>query len=275
MRALRRTAVLLAITAIAAGLAPLAGASDMTVGWITECDFSHRAKDDPIVFPGQPGASHYHDFYGNVTTNAASTYASLLRGDTTCTRPTDTAAYWVPTLYVGGQAQLPRAVRFYYRDIVDPPSDVRPYPRALRIVAGDASATGPQEIGDVWWQCDHGVHTATPTDCARGEHVVYHVKFPECWDGLHLDSPDHVSHMAESIDLDSGRDVCPRSHPVVLPRLTVRLEWNIRYGSKITLSSGMPYTLHADFFNSWHQRRLRHLVRTCIDAAVDCGVLGR
>src|SRR4051812_19414717 len=33
-------------------------------GWITECPYSHSAKDDPIKFPGRPGASHLHDFFG-------------------------------------------------------------------------------------------------------------------------------------------------------------------------------------------------------------------
>jgi hypothetical protein len=99
------------------------------------------------------------------------------------------------------------------------------------------------------------------------------VKFPECWDGIHLDSPDHHSHMSESVDRDSGRDTCPRSHPVALPRLIARVEFDIRRGSKVTLSSGFPYTLHGDFINSWRQSRLVRLVDRCINAAIDCGVL--
>jgi hypothetical protein len=34
-------------------------------------------SDDPIVFPRQPGAAHQHDFFGNTSTNAYSTDASL------------------------------------------------------------------------------------------------------------------------------------------------------------------------------------------------------
>src|SRR5215216_5502680 len=58
----------------------------------TLCRYSHSAPDDPIVHPGMPGMSHLHDFFGNVTTNADSTYDSLLGQETTCTRPEDTAA---------------------------------------------------------------------------------------------------------------------------------------------------------------------------------------
>ena len=39
-----------------------------------------------------------------------------------------------------------------------------------------------------------------------------HVNYPDCWDGEHLDSSDHTSHMAQSRDY-----VCPASHPVKVP----------------------------------------------------------
>ena len=255
-------------------LPAVAGASDMTVGWINKCDISHRAKNDPIVYPGQSGASHLHDFYGNRSTDASSTYDSLLGKNTTCELERDTAAYWFPTVYFNGEPRRPYSVKFYYRSIIDPPSDVQPFPKGLKMVWGDARASGPQDLNKVWWQCDHEEHTVTPHDCDRGEHVVYHVKFPECWDGVHLDSADHRSHMSESVDRSGGLDTCPRSHPVALPRLIARLEWDIRRGSKVTLASGFPYTLHGDFVNSWHQRRLARLVSRCINAAIDCGVLG-
>ena len=74
-RALVGALALLAILS----LAPVAGASDMTVGWINECGLSHRSKDDPIVYPRQPGAAHHHDFYGNRSTDAFSRYRTLVR----------------------------------------------------------------------------------------------------------------------------------------------------------------------------------------------------
>src|SRR5436190_8376748 len=50
----------------------------------TLCRFSHEAPDDPIVYPGQAGKSHLHTFFGNASTDAASTYDSLRASDTTC-----------------------------------------------------------------------------------------------------------------------------------------------------------------------------------------------
>ena len=47
-------------------------------------------------------------------------------------------------------------------------------------------------------------------------HMV--LTFPDCWDGEHVDSADHVSHMAYS-----ARGRCPGTHPVSVPQLTVAI----------------------------------------------------
>src|SRR3954467_13755892 len=73
------------------------------VNFIGSCTFSHMAMDDPIVFPGQPGASPDHSFVGNTTTSAFSTLQTLRAGSTTCKRNGETAAYWMPTLLLNGQ----------------------------------------------------------------------------------------------------------------------------------------------------------------------------
>ena len=56
------------------------------VNFVENCRFSHELPDDPIVFPGTPGASHQHTFVGNRTTNASSTFGSLRSGPTTYCR---------------------------------------------------------------------------------------------------------------------------------------------------------------------------------------------
>ena len=104
-------------------------------GWIVRCTYSLSLNDDPIVFPGQVGASHLHDFAGAKTTNAFSTFNSLLAGGTTCAMPGDTSAYWVPALYEDGVRILPQArsgnTVFYYRRIGAPDGTiVKPFPPA-------------------------------------------------------------------------------------------------------------------------------------------------
>src|SRR6188508_1321649 len=52
-----------------------------------DCSASHVAPDDPIVFPGQPGMSHLHEFFGNRQTRASTTAKALRRQvGTTCIR---------------------------------------------------------------------------------------------------------------------------------------------------------------------------------------------
>jgi len=82
--------------------------------FVVKCGFSHRKQVDPIVNFGEPGIPegtgfHMHDFFGNTTTDANSTYDTLLAGGTKCPTPEtippgedaplgDTAAYWIPTV---------------------------------------------------------------------------------------------------------------------------------------------------------------------------------
>lgn len=75
-----------------------------------DCFSSHRRGDDPIIFPGQAGRSHIHEFYGNRTANASSTLQSLAAGTTNCTPQTDLSSYWTPTLYQNGVPVAPERV---------------------------------------------------------------------------------------------------------------------------------------------------------------------
>ncbi|HLF74275.1 MAG TPA: DUF1996 domain-containing protein [Anaerolineales bacterium] len=248
-------------------------------GWIVSCNYSHSLTDDPIVFPRQPGAAHLHDFVGGRTANAFSTPISLRAGGTTCAVSGDASSYWVPALYEDGARVLPAATSknalFYYRRKGAPTGTiVQPFPDGLRIIIGNAHAKSPQEnpqLGkDIIFKCGPGSGTdlpAPPAQCDSGI-LVLSLRFPNCWDGVHLDSADHRSHMAYPA---SGR--CPKTHPVVLPRLESFFRYKIGTGpiGKITLSSGPYYTAHQDFFNAWDPAVLKKLVTNCLNALVDCG----
>lgn len=273
---MRRFLIGIAIVAIAATVLPGTGSiasasASPSAGWVVGCGFSHRSMDDPIVSPGMAGMAHSHDFFGNQTTSADSTLTSLLGRPTTCSLGDDAAAYWAPTLYVHGGAVTPSKASIYYRTQVEG-SAVRPFPSGLKMIAGDSHATGPQPIDIVYYNCHAGPdqhHDATPYDCGS-DTVDAHVRFPQCWDGINLDSPDHKSHMAYPTS-SHGTRVCPSSHPVVLPRLIIRISWPISSGDGVTLASGAAYTLHGDFFNAWNEGTLGKLTQDCINAGIDCG----
>jgi hypothetical protein len=272
----RRLPALLAIVAIATSVVPLsAPPAFASARFHIECPFHHHKMDDPIVYPRQPGASHLHAFFGNKSTDAFSTYRSLRRAGTNCGLVGDKGAYWMPAVYKNGRLVHAVDGDFYYRGVTSPLSAIRPFPPGLKIIAGNAHATRPQTTKVVAWSCkgSSGTGRATMRDCGS-RLVKVLIKFPSCWDGLHKDSKDHKSHMHYSIKKGGGRRGCPRSHPVPVPELTYSITLPFHNGSNVHLSSGPPYTMHADFLNSWNQLVLRHLVQRCIHGGIECPSFG-
>lgn len=232
----------------------------------SRCIHSHFGEDDPIVFPDQPGASHLHEFFGSRDTDAFSTPDSMRAEDTTCVVTGDTAAYWVPALYDDGRLITPAGLSAYHVPAGKDPSTIQPFPADLQVIAGPATDEG----NPVRWVCrDAGTRTPPSTevpDCEGGT-MVQIIHFPDCWDGVNLDSEDHRGHMAYST-----AGACPDSHPVPTPRLRLHVRFpGADGGEDLTLSSGGPETAHADFVNAWDQQVLEELVEECI---VDQGVCG-
>jgi hypothetical protein len=237
---------------------PAASAQEATspdASFVVRCDFSHQNNDDPIVFPGQPGKAHTHDFFGNRSTNYASTYRSLQAATTTCFDPADKAAYWVPSLKWGDLPVQPSHGLFYYRTDGKAPASIKPHPARLKVVPRSHAL----------WRClPGGWSSSPPTQCSEGR-LVARVDFPDCSNG-NIDSSDHLKHMAYSV-LRNGTKRCPSTHPTPVPGLNINIHYRIPTTSgRVTLSSGDASTQHADFFNAWDQQRLAALVSSCINA---------
>jgi hypothetical protein len=258
----------------------------------SNCRFSHSSNDDPIVLPRRPGLSHRHTFFGNVSTDAFSTLPRLLRAATTCRPTADHAAYWVPALLRNGREIRPAKAQLYY--VVFGYRQMRAFPAGLRMVAGNSHARRPQSMSVAYWDCAGGPglrsrpSATPPSRCGtvsgsllmrRGSgkairttvhaktQLELHVYFPDCWDGKHLDSVDHKRHMAYSRDF-----VCPRSHPVKVPKLQLSIRYPIRSGRGVTLSSGGQLSAHADFLNAWDERELAQQVDLCLHRSAVCNV---
>jgi hypothetical protein len=99
------------------GAIPVSGAPDVVGAFRFICNPAHLAKDDPIVYPGQAGKSHLHQFFGNTAANANSTYESLrTTGQSTCNSPLNRSAYWMPAMMNGkGQVVRPDYISIYYK----------------------------------------------------------------------------------------------------------------------------------------------------------------
>lgn len=282
-------ALLLAVLAVAAGLVaavvvladgsrdavaeqvPGVGPQGRVPQFKVECEWSHAATDDPIVHPGRPGRSHLHDFFGNTGTDAASTAEDLVGGATTCQNRLDTAAYWAPAVHRDGQPVQPLGSVAYYRPGTDvDPATVQPYPAGLMMIAGDPATSAAQPLGVAAWHCGASPTLASePPACPRTAPLGVRIVFPDCWDGTHLDSDDHRSHVARSRD---GR--CPEDHPIPIPQLVFEVHYPITGDpSSVELASGGVQGVHADFVNAWDQAALDREVRACLNRAKVCGVV--
>jgi hypothetical protein len=240
------------------------------------CTVSHHAGDDPIVFPGISGASHNHTFWGNETTNASSTAASLAGATaTTCDPTEDRSGYWIPTLYQNGVVVDPDEVTVYYGSRLKDPSRTQPFPPGLRMITGDATRQyDPQ--GNHFWCAGIGGEVGRTGDgafpvCAPTAHLVRQITFADCWDGKHLDSPNHKDHMANGNHLGQ----CPAAHPVPVPSVSFVISYQLSGNTAgITLSSGNAVSMHGDFFNAWDDEALASRVRNCLDQGVKCNAAG-
>lgn len=238
--------------------------------FIVKCPQSHRAQVDPIVNPGGVSA-HLHDFYGNRSTGALSSYASMTGAGTTCTAVSDTAAYWAPTLINASGVAVKALTAFgYYRNRPVNYGQTVPFPPDLRVIAG-GEGTG---LDVSWWNCfnddSETVKLPAPPLCTgSGNYLVGHVLFPNCWDGVSTDSADHRSHVVHPAG--TGPNACPSSHPVKVPQLRFFQRYPVGSGGPGWVLSDGSTRIHADFWNTWQQPRLEQFVRDCLNLGVNCG----
>ena len=265
------------------------------------CTPSHNAYNDPIVYPGQPGKSHLHTFFGNTLADANSTYVSLrTTGESTCNNLLNRSAYWVPAMINGGnKVVMPDYLAVYYKRM--PASDPRcqiyatacvKLPRGLRYIfgynMGDPAST-PTDIMQRWWNCDGPTstsgHFATIKDalagCKVGDRVGITLVAPDCWNGKDLDSPDHRSHMAYRTYADgTGRPMCPAGYPYIIPQFQLGAWYTTDATAKdwYLSSDRMPgmmamepgTTAHADWFGAWEDGILDLWTANCIDKLLSC-----
>jgi hypothetical protein len=257
--------VSVALGATKVASSPAAPTAEAKGLFIVNCPFSHRRQVDPIVSFNVPVSAHMHDFMGNRSVNFNSTYATASVAATTCALAGDRAGYWVPTLKApNGTWVTPRRALVYYRNTPAQYATTTPFPPDFRIVAGGVGV-GPPNAG---WSCEQDASNmqATPVYCGSTGLMVLHVRFPSCWNGRTLDSPNHRSHMAYA----SG-SACPSTHPVKVPEIFL----HVRYqpgasGPGYRLSDG-TVSPHADFWNTWVQSALVQKVNQCLRAGVNCG----
>jgi hypothetical protein len=260
--------------AIAAAAAPAAAAGASVIISDT-CFYSHEANDDPILMPGQTGQAMAHDFFGNTTTSASSTAASLRGGPSTCSTSNDASAYWTPVLYQNGVMITPRSNLIYWAGLHATDPTVTVPPSGLEVIAGDESATAPQSTRVIDWRCAEDVPqsvSATPVNCAGTKGIELRITFPSCWDGSSLGGASQTN-VAYPV---ARTGVCPTGYPVRIPTVIFHVIYPITSAAGLALSMGPNMlgstdTAHGDFINGWNQSVLTELINGCENPALTCG----
>lgn len=271
------------------------------------CTFSHVGFADPIVYPGRPGMTHLHVFFGNTSTDSYSDVENMATvGNSTCAGGTiNRTGYWVPPMIYhcpagstdgcdrsrDGEIQYPSANEAYYKSDCCYNStgnnaivmSMQWPPAGLRMIAGSATSTavltthrydcepGPGANYDhIPTTAEVNANTASRGDGVNACQTLWHlIYFPQCWDGVNLDSPNHQSHMKFA---DAFLGCNDSAYPVLFPTISYNIIYPIKSPADLDhlrLSSDQPKltaagacatlshnwcagaTLHGDWLNGW------------------------
>ncbi len=236
------------------------------------CANSHMSNDDPIVHPNEQGVNHHHTFFGNTSTNYATDAATLsTTGNSTCNGGImNRSAYWVMSMIdtETGKPLVSKENLVYYktRGTVTQP------PLGLMIIAK------PQLHGrNTRYTCnnDYGTRVFDQIpNCSQGSTMQSLLVFPDCWDGVNLDSPDHQSHMAYATYYGE----CPTSHPVLIPQVSYNVHYDVTKAngtadwrlSSDPIDGQAGATIHGDWINGWQPELMKAFIDGCLNAKRDC-----
>jgi len=226
------------------------GARTMQIG----CKVWKTAAIDPIVDP-PAGTAHRHDFIGNLSTNADSTFESLVANkSTSCKTPSYTSADWFPDIRERGQSG---SIPVLYANVYYAGDGTQAqFPDGLQLI-------GMPPAGDVDYRC--GAQQGTLYEEPDGligctaEQYRIRIQFPNCYDGSGLAPTDTIYRPRQ----------CPSSHPIEFhqTRVAIHYQNTDRRVTEILVSAGanewrdISY-MHADIFSAF-QPEFRDLLDLC------------
>jgi hypothetical protein len=235
-----------------------------------------NVRTDPIINPDCL-SDHVHTFYGANKLRPETSYEDLRNAGGAADGSSGNVAenlslYWHPAVYeIDPDTGIHRLVTIdmastYY---IWNTGQATAFPDGFKMVAGfggvpearaqaECVAPFPCERDN----CESDDTSFFPaTGCGELEASM---AFPTCWDGVNIDSEDHMSHVAYDMNGGSFDGECPDTHPVKLPE--------IQFFFRILEYKGGPYRFadgtsfyHADYFSGWNQDELQAVLDTCVN----------
>ncbi|OIW22867.1 hypothetical protein CONLIGDRAFT_650300 [Coniochaeta ligniaria NRRL 30616] len=244
---------------------------------------------DPVVEPGNLPSAHLHHIVGGNAFNATMTGDVGARGTcTTCQMAEDFSNYWTAVMYFkhptnGSYHRVPvinnaalaqgttGGITIYYTQYDLSRDNIKQQPitafkPGFRMTVGSPTHTGKPHAG-LSYNClttliNRGPELSDfPTKpCPAGIFVTHH--FPACWDGKNLDSPDHQSHMYNTVTTTGfiNAGPCPATHPVRMPQLVYETVWDTTKFNNLFTTGTNPFVwsfegtgsgTHADYMFGW------------------------
>ncbi|KAI9694885.1 MAG: hypothetical protein M1822_000501 [Bathelium mastoideum] len=230
---------------------------------------------------------------------------------TTCTFTQDLSNYWTATLFFRAQNgsfhRVPQkgnegfesangGMTIYYVQPYDG-SSVTAFKPGFRMIVGNPGyrtetdiLASPGQHRQLTFTCLQDASTRTgetynmpEQPCPAG--IMANIRFPTCWDGQNLDTPNHMDHTAYPTSGTFESDgPCPSTHPVKIPQLFFEVVWDTTGFNDKSLwptdgsqpfvwSYGDPtgFGTHGDYMFGWQGNSLQNAMNSNCD--VTCNVL--